>query len=110
VAATKGSLEADIANAVTRFQREQQGRGATDIRAHLLGDLVVVRCGGIFTPTEARLAASEEARRLSKEAVRLLVAEHTEERTLSLLGEPRVNVLRLNLALDRSVAETVKRP
>jgi uncharacterized protein YbcI len=68
VTATKGSLEAEAANAVTRFQREQQGRGATDVRAHLLGDLIVVRCGGIFTPTEARLAATEEGRRLIKSA------------------------------------------
>lgn len=68
MAATKGSLEAEAANAVTRFQREQQGRGATDVRAHLLGDLIVVRCGGIFTPTEARLAATEEGRRLIKSA------------------------------------------
>ncbi len=53
---------------MVRFQREQQGRGATDVRAHLLGDLIVVRCGGIFTPTEARLAVSEEGRRLIKSA------------------------------------------
>lgn len=57
-----------MANAVTKFQREQQGRGATDIRAHLLGDLIVVRCGGIFTPTEAHLAVSEEGKRLIKSA------------------------------------------
>lgn len=66
--ATKGSIESEVANAVVRFQREQQGRGATDVRAHLLGDLIVVRCGGIFTPIEAHLAASEEGRRLIKSA------------------------------------------
>lgn len=68
VIATKGKTESEVASAVVRFQREQQGRGATDVRAHLLGDLLVVRCGGIWTPTEAHLAASEEGRRLIKSA------------------------------------------
>ena len=68
MAATKGSVEADIANAVVRFQREQQGRGATEVRAHLLNDMVVVRCGGIFTATEARLSVTDEGRKLIKSA------------------------------------------
>lgn len=44
------------------------------------------------------------ARGLPKEQVRQLVEEHTEGRAFSLLGEPRVNVLLLNLALDRIAA------
>ena len=61
-------MEAEVANAVVRFQREQQGRGPTEVRAHLLGDLILVRSNGIFTPTETRLAVSEEGRRLIRSA------------------------------------------
>jgi K+-transporting ATPase ATPase C chain len=41
-----------------------------------------------------------EARGLGEEAVRRSIAAHTEGRTMGILGEPRVNVLMLNLELD----------
>lgn len=61
---TRGNIEASIADAVVRFQREQLGRGPEQVRAHLVGDLIIVRCSGIFTQTESRLAVSEDGRKL----------------------------------------------
>jgi uncharacterized protein YbcI len=65
---TKGEIEGQVAAAAVRFQREQQGRGPADVRAHLLRDVLVVRYTGIFTSTEAHLAATDEGRRLIRSA------------------------------------------
>lgn len=55
-----------------------------------------------ISPAAAEYQAERvaRARGLKIETVRDLIARHTEQRTFGVLGEPRVNVLMLNLALD----------
>lgn len=56
-----------------------------------------------ISPRNARLQAARvaEARNLDVDRVLALVGAHAERRTGGVLGEPRVNVVRLNLALER---------
>lgn len=68
-------------------------------------DMVTSSASGLdpdITPDNALYQAQRvaTARRMSVEAVRALIASHREGRSLGVFGEPRVNVLELNLALD----------
>ena len=67
---TQGEIEAGICEGMSKFEQEYMGRGPTHVRAHLLGDLLVVRLDGVLTAAEQHLVKTllpEKGRDLLKQ-------------------------------------------
>jgi K+-transporting ATPase ATPase C chain len=91
---------------VTRIQGDIDKLAAQNPGKPVPIDLVTTSASGLdpdITPDAANYQASRvaKARNLSEESVRKLIEQHITGRQLGLLGEPRVNVLILNLDLDK---------
>jgi K+-transporting ATPase ATPase C chain len=92
--------DASIAQAVDSVVAEDRA-----VRGHIPSDIVSSSGSGLdpdISPANAGLQVARvaRARGLPQDSVRALVARHTAGRTFGLLGDPHVNVLLLNLALD----------
>ena len=69
---TRGEAEAEVTQAVVKFEKEYLGRGPLDIRTFFVQDMILVRLRGIITPAERKLAESREGQNLVKETRRQL--------------------------------------
>jgi uncharacterized protein YbcI len=53
---SKGQVEAEICEALTKFEKEYMGRGPLETKAYIIDDMVLVRLKSVLTPAEMRLA------------------------------------------------------
>lgn len=98
LAPTNKALIDRVNGDVAKLQQENPGKP-------IPVDLVTASGSGLdpdISPAAAdfQVPRVAKARGMSEDSVRALVAKHTQARTYGILGEPRVNVLELNLDLD----------
>jgi K+-transporting ATPase ATPase C chain len=91
---------------IDRVQGDMEKLKAENPSTPIPADLVTTSASGLdphISPEAAlfQVPRIAKARNLPEDRIRQLVADHTEGRLFGLLGEPRVNVLLLNLALDQ---------
>ena len=78
---TRGQVEAEISEAIIRFEREYMGRGPEETQTFLLDDLVLIRLKGVLTQAESKLAASraDERGRMLVKQIRIELLEKGRE-------------------------------
>lgn len=87
---TKGQMEAEISDAVVRFEKEYMGRGPLETRTYIVEDLVICRLRGVLTKAEMQLVQSAN-----------------EERGRDLIKEVRIRLLEKGRPLLETVVESI---
>ena len=117
---TKGEIEAEIGDAMVKFEVEYMGRGPKEARAYLIDDMVLVRLKGVLTRAEEQLSKGAEGVELIKkmrssliENAKLLLSQVISDITgakvislhtdISTVAGERVIVLTLDRDLEKAL-------
>ena len=70
---TRGEVEAEMTQAIVKFEKEYLGRGPLDARTFFINDMILIRLKGVITPAERKLSESRDGQMLVKETRRQLL-------------------------------------
>lgn len=109
----KGPTDRKLADTLIAQAVDAAVRDDGAVKGKIPSDMVTASASGLdphISPANAALQVARvaKARGVEAAAIQRLVAQHTEGRQFGLFGEPRVNVLLLNIALDSAFASAVR--
>ena len=89
---TKGQIEAEISEVITKFKVEHIGKGPKEAKTYIIEDMVVIRLKGALTTLEQQLSKSSEGMELVKRGMLYLL-----EKAQSVLGNLLHNLLGVDI-------------
>ena len=60
MAKSKGQIEAEISEALIKFEKEYMGRGPEETKTYIIDDIIVIRLQRVLTPAEQQLAEAND--------------------------------------------------
>ena len=60
MAMSKGKIEANISEALIKFEKEYMGRGPEETKTYIIDDIIVIRLKRVLTPAEQQLAGTSD--------------------------------------------------
>ena len=60
MAKSKGQIEAEISEALIKFEKEYMGRGPEETKTYIIDDIIVIRLQRVLTPAEQQLAGAND--------------------------------------------------
>jgi len=76
---TRGEIEAEMTQAIVKFEKEYLGRGPLDARTFFVNDMILIRLKGLISLAERKLAESRDGESVMKETCRPLIEELVQE-------------------------------
>lgn len=104
---TRGQMEAEISNALTKFELEYMGRGPKETKAYIIDDMILVRLKGVLTNAERQLTKNHEGRDLIKR-VRSTLLENAKDLLSSVIKDiVGVDVISLHTDISTLTGERI---
>jgi uncharacterized protein YbcI len=104
---TKGQVEAAVTEAITRYERDQLGRGPREAKSFIVENLVVSKLQGILSPAERQLSHEDDGVELIKKMRRRVIESCSDDLTGLVEQETGVEVVSMHADISARTGERV---